>query len=69
MNGETKRCSECKSDYFIDSSEMTELCPECAHKLYGYEKCNHDFENGRCKYCNWNGQSSEFLNNKPNSKS
>ena len=40
---------------------MTELCPDCAHKLYGYPNCEHEFENGNCTKCGWNGKSSKFL--------
>jgi predicted RNA-binding Zn-ribbon protein involved in translation (DUF1610 family) len=64
MNREKKICNECESEYFKDSSEMTDLCPNCAHKLYGYPNCEHKFENGNCSKCGWNGQISEFLKNR-----
>src|SRR2546423_1139951 len=31
----TKCCDECGSDYVAATSQMTQLCPECAHWLYG----------------------------------
>ena len=64
MNREKVICVECESDYFKDSSEMYELCPECAHKLYGYPNCEHKFDNGKCAICGWNGNSSEFIKQK-----
>ncbi|MBN6709660.1 hypothetical protein JFL47_11575 [Haemophilus haemoglobinophilus] len=57
-----KICDECGSEYFAESSKMSDLCPDCSHYLYGYENCNHKFENGRCIYCYWNGFSSDFIN-------
>ncbi len=47
-------CIECESHYYKDSSVMTELCPNCAHKLYGYPNCTHQFENGQCTKCGFN---------------
>lgn len=61
MIREKRTCDECKSPYFIDSSEMMSLCPDCAYKLYGYPNCPHEFEKGYCKKCGWNGQTSEYL--------
>ena len=29
-------CEECESPYFADGSKMTDLCANCAYKLYGY---------------------------------
>lgn len=65
-----KICDECESQYFADSSKMANLCPECAALLYGYENCQHQFENGRCLYCYWNGNSSPFFKSalKPKSR-
>jgi hypothetical protein len=40
---------------------MTNLCPECSHILYGYENCEHEFENGRCVKCFWNGNVSDYI--------
>lgn len=47
-----KICDECESQYFVETSKMANLCPNCSHYLYGYENCNHKFENGRCLNCN-----------------
>lgn len=57
-------CSECQSEYDGLTSEMQRLCPECAHYLYGYRNCNHQFENGRCVTCFWNGNHSSFIENR-----
>lgn len=52
MNDKTiKICDECESEYFQDTSKMANLCPNCAHYLYGYENCKHHFVNGRCIKC------------------
>jgi predicted RNA-binding Zn-ribbon protein involved in translation (DUF1610 family) len=66
MNQEKVICSECKSDYFKNSSEMTGLCPNCAHALYGYSNCEHKFDQGNCIKCGWNGQQSGFIKNRLN---
>jgi len=63
MKREIKICNECKSKYYLDSSEMMNLCPDCSHYLYEYENCDHIFENGRCVNCYWNGISSEYVLN------
>lgn len=60
---EIEICVECGSEYFKSSSKMKSLCPECAHILYGYENCEHNFENGRCTNCFWNGQQSKYIKN------
>lgn len=54
-------CDECGSEYLKSKSEMKTLCPECANILYGYEKCQHVFKNGRCSKCFWNGKQSGFI--------
>ncbi len=54
-------CDECKSQYFSSSSKMKNLCPECSHVLYGYENCNHQFVNGKCTNCFWDGSRSEHI--------
>jgi len=54
-------CDECESEFYEDSSTMKNLCPECAHLLYGYANCKHEFQNGRCVKCYWDGNSSEYL--------
>lgn len=56
-----RNCAECGCEFYPNSSKMSGLCPECAHRLYGYENCKHKFANGRCIKCNWNGQKSEYL--------
>lgn len=66
MKQEIKKCNECSSEFYINSSEMKALCPNCSHFLYGYENCKHKFKNGRCEKCYWNGKTSEFLNSKKN---
>ena len=64
MNREKNICTECESEYFKDSSEMTDLCPDCVHKLYDYPNCKHEFKNGNCSKSGWNGKTSEFLKNR-----
>lgn len=60
-NSVTNVCDECKSEFYKDSSLMQNLCPECASILYGYQKCDHNFKDNRCKKCYWNGNSSEYI--------
>ncbi|WP_253279776.1 hypothetical protein [Nonlabens sp. MIC269] len=62
MNRTIKICDECDSEYYSDTSKMTKMCPDCSHFLYGYDNCNHEFKNGRCVHCYWNGKSSEYVN-------
>lgn len=54
-------CEECRSEFYAKSSLMTNLCPECAHILYDYENCDHEFIKQRCKKCYWNGNSSFYI--------
>ena len=54
-------CEECGSEFLRSSSKMKGLCPECAAVLYGYEKCEHIFRNGRCVKCLWDGSSSGYI--------
>lgn len=54
-------CSECESEYFLGKSEMSGLCMNCAHHLYGYDNCKHDFVDGRCINCHWDGSTSKYL--------
>jgi predicted RNA-binding Zn-ribbon protein involved in translation (DUF1610 family) len=61
VHGQTKCCDECGSDYFADSSPMSQLCPECSHWLYGYALCVHKFTEGRCSKCGWDGSVSSYL--------
>jgi predicted RNA-binding Zn-ribbon protein involved in translation (DUF1610 family) len=58
---EIKVCDECKSEYYARTSKMKNLCPECSHVLYGYKNCDHQFINGRCVKCFWNGSASEYI--------
>jgi hypothetical protein len=55
------RCCECGSLFFKGLSRMSELCPECAHRLYGYDNCSHVMSEGRCVKCYWDGSISDFL--------
>ena len=64
MNREKTVCTEWKSEYYKDSSEMMYLCPDCAHRLYGFSNCEHEFESGKCSRCSWNGLTSEYLKNR-----
>ncbi len=54
-------CDECGSKFLKSSSEMSSLCPECAHILYGYENCDHVFKHGKCVKCLWNGKHSKYI--------
>jgi predicted RNA-binding Zn-ribbon protein involved in translation (DUF1610 family) len=56
-------CDECESEFYQASSEMSSLCPECANAFYGYENCKHEFNNGRCLKCYWNGSISTYIKN------
>lgn len=59
-NTDLQTCEECKSEFYTQTSQMTELCPECSFILYGYKNCSHQFENGRCITCYWNGNRSDY---------
>lgn len=54
-------CDECNSEYYSDTSQMANLCPECSHVLYEYRNCEHEFSNGRCIRCFWNGNASDYI--------
>ncbi|TWT91791.1 hypothetical protein Pla108_42010 [Botrimarina colliarenosi] len=54
-------CDECGSEYRAETSSMDQLCPECAHRLYSYPNCEHDFVDGRCRTCGWDGSESDYL--------
>ena len=56
-----RSCDECGSSYFSSSSQMAQLCAECAHLLYGYPACPHRLVDGRCANCGWDGSRSQFL--------
>jgi hypothetical protein len=53
-------CDECGTEYFAAASQVARLCPACAHWLYGYPPCVHDFVGGRCTWCGWDGSVSEY---------
>ncbi|MDW7693477.1 hypothetical protein R9C00_01885 [Flammeovirgaceae bacterium SG7u.111] len=57
------QCVECESLFYLGTSQMNELCPQCAQDLYGYENCEHVFVDGRCKKCYWDGSTSSFTEN------
>ena len=61
LTKEIKVCDECKSEYYAGTSKMKNLCPECSHILYGYDNCDHQFSDGRCIKCFWNGSVSEYV--------
>ena len=56
-------CDECGSEYYRSASKMASLCPECSSILYDYENCVHEFENGWCVKCFWDGRASSYLKN------
>lgn len=61
MNRANSTCDECQSSYFTLSSKIASLCPNCAHKLYGYPNCSHHFTDGICVECGCNGQDSDYI--------
>ncbi|MFK7748858.1 MAG: hypothetical protein AB8B65_10730 [Kordia sp.] len=61
MNIEINTCKECKSDYFTKKSQRENLCPNCAHYLYGQKECKHEMKRGRCFKCHWDGTISERI--------
>ncbi len=54
-------CDECGSAFFSEATKMESLCAECAHRLYSYPACAHEFADGRCAKCGWDGSVSAFL--------
>ena len=56
-----KCCDECGSKYVSSTSKMAQLCPECSHWLYGYPLCDHEFSEGSCKRCGWDGSVSAYV--------
>jgi len=54
-------CDECGSEYYKDTSQMANLCPQCAYVLYGYKNCIHQLVNGRCTKCYWDGSKTTYL--------
>ena len=59
MTKEINTCKECKSEYYAATSKKENLCPNCAHYLYGQRQCHHTFKEGRCSKCYWNNTFSE----------
>jgi len=53
-------CDECGSAFRRDATAMAGLCGECAHLLYGYPACAHQFEGGACAKCGWTGARSVY---------
>jgi hypothetical protein len=47
------------------ASQMARLCPECAHWLYWYPNCKHDYVVGPgkryCRKCGWDGSRSKHV--------
>lgn len=58
---EMRCCDECGSDHFATASQMSRLCSECSHWLYGYSRCIHEFVQGRCSKCDWDGSVSAYI--------
>ena len=58
---ENRICTECESEFLRSASAMDSLCPECAHVIFGYPKCDHVFKGGRCIKCRWDGSESEYI--------
>lgn len=58
---EIRICDECGSAFIASASKMMGLCPECASILYGYENCDHVFEDGVCVKCLWDGSRSDYI--------
>ncbi|MFC4805188.1 hypothetical protein [Filifactor villosus] len=56
-----KICDECSRTYFEYSSKMAQLCPHCAHILYGYPDCGHVFEAYRCVKCLYHHNKEEYI--------
>jgi hypothetical protein len=59
-------CIECQSSFFVDSSYMAGMCPECSHHLYGYDNCSHNIKDGRCVRCHWDETVSDYISNLKN---
>lgn len=56
----TATCSECYSEFLLAKSAIKNLCPECSYLIYGYDNCQHSFENGKCIHCLWDGTSTHY---------
>jgi predicted RNA-binding Zn-ribbon protein involved in translation (DUF1610 family) len=57
---EVNVCNTCASEFFVHTSKMKNICPECAHLIYNHKRCFHKFENERCSKCYWNGKTSAY---------
>lgn len=58
---EESECDECASHFIVSKSQMTHLCPECAHYLYNYDNCEHIMTDGYCSVCKWDGSTSSYV--------
>lgn len=58
---EIKNCIECKSQFLVSKSRKKGFCPECAHHIYGYRNCTHEFKDSKCIHCLWDGSTSEYV--------
>jgi hypothetical protein len=63
-SSKTTICDECESEFYQASSKMISLFPECVNALYGYENCQHEFNEGRCLKCFRDGSTSTYFQKK-----
>ena len=63
MKHTIRKCFECGSDFYYEVSPMEGLCTNCSSELYNYDNCEHQFEEGRCVKCYWDGSVSEYVKN------
>jgi hypothetical protein len=54
-------CDECGSPFIRSHATMSGLCRECAHWLYSKPACDHEFLQGVCRYCGWDGSTSDYI--------
>lgn len=59
MKVKMKSCIECGTAFNVECSKMKELCPDCAHKHYGYKSCENIYEDNNCTVCFWEGSKSK----------
>jgi len=64
MSTNYKTCDECGSTFIDHSSKMQAIFSECAHVLYGYPRCEHDFVSSKCVKCGWDGSVSDYVESK-----
>ncbi len=55
------KCGECGSLFLPGSSQISFLCPECAHFLYNCPPCAHEMPEGHCRKCRWDGSVSDYI--------